>query len=294
MPSLIVSIVLLISLIQSDSPVKVSLSNDQVLIHLSEGQTGSVQSEIPLRFLILSSVAPWSIHYQATPLKGPSGELGPEQLLILTPYTNRFDTLDVPRLIARGEKVAHSPVEVSNIRIGFFSRGDERPGVYEGQLFSPDGGPTIFVKVIIEPLILSRGEAIIKLKPEKGAVSISFKPDRIQFPVTGRPGEYDADNPIHLTVEGKNRFVIKVQATPLKGPDGFIPPERIFVNPGNGHYYSLDKPVVVLRTKGGPKKGEFFADLLFRIKTTWQDRAGLYEGELIITFEPDIEEPHIF
>ncbi|MCX7770269.1 MAG: hypothetical protein N2202_04210 [Proteobacteria bacterium] len=271
---------------------QIILSHFQVTIRVTEGQTGPIMAEMPVRVLVKSDLKDWSVHYHATPLRNEKGEtISPSQLLIQTPYTRNFESLDIPRMVGKGSFTGAKTEEIGNIMIGFNSTGFEKPGIYEGQIVSPDGGPTMFLKVIIQPMPVEFERPFIGHKPKPKKSYITVNPDKLRFLITG-PGDFPADNPVNITVIGKSDFVVKIHITPLVGEKGTIPPNRIYVNMGNGNYYSLDKPVIVLtgKEKNIGKKERVSTQLYFKLKATSEDKAGEYKGEIIVTYEPDMEE----
>lgn len=272
---------------------QIILSHFQITINIIEGQKGHILADMPVRVLVKSDIPDWTVHYHATPLTNETGAvISPAQLLIQTPYTRNLDSLDVPRLVGKGNApTGPKPLEIGNIMIGFNATGFEKPGIYEGQIVSPDGGPTMFVRVIIQPMPVELEKPFIGHKhfPKKSFIKV--EPDKVKFLITG-PGEYPANNPINITVVGKSDFIIKVHATPLFNDKASIPPDRLYVNPGDGSFYSMDKPIIILtgKEKNIGKKGRLTKELFFKLRTTAEDKAGEYKGEIVITYEPDIDD----
>ena len=135
-------------------------------------------------------------------------------------------------------------------------------------------GPTLQVTAIIEPCI-----------------NITLSTDAIVFNCKGAPGVYDADQRVIVTV-GSNcgNWTVKCSATPLKGDGGTIPSERMFMK-------TPDTPNVDKGAGGGfePMSGEKLVligssterketRLEFRLKTTWEDKAGTYTGQINYTY----------
>jgi len=269
----------------------ITLSHDLVTFHPVSGQSGTVDADMPIRVMIQSSVSGWSLNYQATPLSGPGGEIMPDRILIRTPYTNGFEGLDIPRLVGKGNITGPTPIDVANMQFRYMATGQEKPGMYNGNIFSPDGGPTIHVRMVIETKV----EGIEPQKSEEAVpgpkIRMSFSTDKIHFEVSGSPKEYDADNAILLTVESKHGFTVKAHATPLRSLHGDIPADRLFVRSGDGGYQSLEKDVVVLERTyeiHPEKERTVTANLSFRLKTTWDDPAGEYTGQIIFTCAPEM------
>lgn len=267
------------------------LSQEHIAFHLVSGQSGPVEGDLPIRVMVQSNVANWALNYQAAPLFGPGGEIMPDRILIRSPYSNGFESLEMPRLVGKGNITGATPVDVAQISLRYMASGQEKPGIYEGNIFSPDGGPTIHVGIIIEPRVEEIKPEMPEIeKPPAPKVNMTFSPDRIHFPVTGAPGDYNADSAILLTVESKYGFVVKPHATPLHGQYGDIPPDRLFLNPSDGNYHSLEKALVVLeRPVEIPEKEKTVStNLSFRLKTTWDDKAGEYTGQIVFTCEPEM------
>ena len=135
-------------------------------------------------------------------------------------------------------------------------------------------GSTLQVTAIIEPCI-----------------NITLSTDAIVFNCKGTPGVYDADQHVVVTV-GSNcgNWAVKCSATSLKGAGGTIPSERIFINTpdrrntdkraGKGFEPMSGEKVVL---KGSPTERKE-TTLEFRLKTTWEDKAGTYTGQINYTY----------
>jgi len=135
-------------------------------------------------------------------------------------------------------------------------------------------GPTLQVTAIIEPCI-----------------NITLSTNAIVFNCKGAPGVYNADQPVVVTV-GSNcgNWTVKCSATPLKGDGGTIPSERIFMkNPhtpntdegaGRG-FEAMSGEKVVLKGSATDHK-ETTSE--FRLKTIWEDKAGMYTGQINYTY----------
>ena len=135
-------------------------------------------------------------------------------------------------------------------------------------------GPTLNVTAIVDPCI-----------------NITLSTDAIIFNCKGAPGLYDANEPVVLTV-GSNcgDWSVKCVATPLEGSKGEIPPERIFVKTPNSP--NIDKgagngfePMSGERNvlTGNPTERKE-ARMEFKLKTTWEDKAGTYTGRIDYTY----------
>lgn len=214
----------------------------------------------------------------------------PDRILIRSPYTNGFEGLHIPRLVGKGNITGATPVDVALMQFRYMATGQEKPGVYEGNIFSPDGGPTIHVRMVIEQRAVEAKPEIEKPLPGP-KIKMSFSTDKIHFEVSGSPKEYDADNAILLTVESKHGFTVKAHATPLHSFHGGIPADRLFVRSGDGSYQSLEKDVFVLERTHEihpEKERTVTANLSFRLRTTWDDPAGEYTGQIVFTCEPEM------
>jgi len=135
-------------------------------------------------------------------------------------------------------------------------------------------GPTLQVTAIIEPCI-----------------NITLSTDAIVFNCKGAPGVYNADQPVVVTVGSNCRsWTVKCSATPLEGDGGTIPAERIFMK--NPHTPNIDKGAgggfesmsgeKVLLTGSATDRKETTSE--FRLKTTWEDKAGMYSGKINYTY----------
>lgn len=268
----------------------ITLSHDLVTFHLISGQRGHVDADMPVRVTVQSDIADWALNYQATPMSGPSGEIMPEMIQVRTPYTSGFEGLFMPRLVGKGGLTRQTPVEVATMQFRYLATGQEKPGVYDGNIFSPEGGPTIHVRMVIEQRAEEAKPEIEKPLPGP-KIKMSFSTDKVHFEVSGSPKEYDADNAILLTVESKHGFTVKAHATPLRSFHGDIPADRLFVRSGDGNYYSLEKDMVVLERTHEihpEKERTVTANLSFRLKTTWDDPAGEYVGQIVFTCAPEM------
>lgn len=261
------------------------LSNDSVSFRVTDPSDKPIDAAQPVGVSVLSNLPEWQVHYQASPLKGPEGEIPPDRILISSPYSEGFEPMNVPRLVARGSIMVPDPVEVSHLRFRFLPSPNDRPGEYTGIISSPEGLPlpNIPINVVVELY-----------------TSISLSSDKISFSVTTGPGEYEADEPIELTVESNNnRWVVMARATPLMGllGSGAIPPNRIFFKREggifshrgrrareDGEYMKMSGQVVVAEGRWDGTGVE--ATLKFKVKTEWKDKAGTYSGKVIFTCQP--------
>jgi len=135
-------------------------------------------------------------------------------------------------------------------------------------------GPVLQVTAIIEPCI-----------------NITLSTNAIVFNCKGAPGVYNSDQNVVVRV-GSNcgNWTVKCSATPLKGDGATIPSERIFMkapdtpntDKGAGRGFEpMSAEKVVL--KGSPTESKE-TTLEFRLKTTWEDKAGTYTGQINYTY----------
>jgi hypothetical protein len=377
---------------------KVTISQDLITFSLARGKAGPVDADASIagdsiKVVVQSSTFGWTINYLASPLTmtGPDGPgsfggevIMPNRLLIKTPYTNGFESLDMPRLVSKGDTkgdlkgntmggtVGNTmgntmgdtkeglPAEVADLQFRYMATGHEAPGTYEGDIYSADMGPIIHVRLIVGQPGLPRkgteggraegagvpggaggaggaehGKSLLAAQAGSGPgsasgagpgcgpgsasgagpgsgpgsepgcgpgseIRMSLSPEKIRFSVAGFPKECDADSSVLLSVESKEAFMVKAHATPLKGEESDIPPDRLFVNPGNGKYYSLENDVVVLeRTSTSAQhpstnvqhpstEGTVSTTLSFKLKTGWDDAAGEYSGTIVFTCMPEM------
>jgi len=292
---LLVAVLLIVSVINRDGSsgfdglgrpgINFYLSRDSVSFHVTGPSGRPIDADQSIGVSVLSNLPEWEVHYQASPLKGPEAEIAPAQVLISSPYTEGFEPMNVPRLVARGSIMVPEPVEVSQLRFGFLPSRNDRPGKYTGVIFCPEGLPlaNIPINVVVEPY-----------------TSMSLSSDKISFSATSGPGDYEANEPIELTVESNNnRWVVMARATPLIGPPGAgaIPPDRIFFKREgdtfphrgrrpreDGEYMKMSGQVVV--AEGRLDGTGVQATLKFKVKTEWKDEVGTYSGKVIFTCQP--------
>jgi|GEM_PF-6264796 len=304
---------------------KVTTSSDLISFHIISGQTGLISgqtapTEAPtdaagsIRVVVESSLGEWAFSFLASPLtvssaetSSPGGYIEPRQLLIKTPYTNGFESLDLPRLVGKGTTAAPPPYEAASLQFRYMASGQEKPGLYEGNIYSPDAGgaiPPIHVRLVVDPPTAAKdttesagvsrsaspsaspGASLEKLE-SASSIKMSLSPTNIHFSVTGQPGEYEADSQVVLTVESTEGFIVKACASPLKSSQGNIPPARILVKQADGNYHSLDQEVVVLqRAYKSERNPTSSTRLWFKLQTGWDDPAGEYSGTITFTCLP--------
>lgn len=154
--------------------------------------------------------------------------------------------------------------------------------------------------------IIQQGLTLQVIADVKPCIRVSLSTDNIYFYAGKGPGIYEPvikenpdqpAEPVIITVGCNAReWSIQCEATPLEetvtrrnGEKGIIPASQIFVassfleegkeKKAGEAGFSLDTPLTILQ--GGP--GETRAELKFKIKTTWSDRAGNYSGKISFT-----------
>ncbi len=117
----------------------------------------------------------------------------------------------------------------------------------------------------------------------------------LEFKALKRPGVVDADRYIVIIVFSNcSHWSVVCSTEGLESEDDFIPPERLYVksyytdpsvDEGAGPgYESLSTPKVI--AKGGTARG-FIYKSYYRMKATWEDRPGSYDGLLKLTVLPE-------
>lgn len=139
---------------------------------------------------------------------------------------------------------------------------------------TPHPGPTLQVTAIIEPYI-----------------NISLSTDSIVFLCKGAPGIYDADKPVIVSVGSNcNNWIVKCKATSLKGTSGEISSNRIFVKTPNSinlagpevqGFEPMSNEIDIIEGAIAENKS---ATMEFKLKTTWEDKAGTYTGQINYTY----------
>ncbi|MEW6378680.1 MAG: hypothetical protein AB1611_03610 [bacterium] len=279
--------------------IKITVSHDLISFHFISGQTGMIEPDISaVRVVLQSGTGGWVFSYLAGIVTGPSGNIMPDRLLMKTPYTNGFESLELPRLVGKGDGGEPPPLDVAAIQFRYMATGHEKPGVYEGNIYSVDMDmtiPTIHVRLIIDAPVpgaefapSSKMEEVTK----ETMVNVTLSSQEIHFSGMRSRKECDADSTILLTVKSKDGFIVKAHATSLVGKYSNISADRLSVNPGNGNYYSLESDVVILEQPSGHqpdnKEKTVTTELSFRLKTGLQDAAGDYRGEIVITCIPEL------
>lgn len=134
-------------------------------------------------------------------------------------------------------------------------------------------GARLSVKAVIEPFTF-----------------IKLSANSIVFNITGEPGEYPADKDVGVTVgSNSSAWSVKAMATPLVGENGEIPASRISLmkeatgkGATNADYTDMAKPILL--AEGTQTLPTLATNLKFKLKTTWEDSAGTYDGEIIFVY----------
>ncbi|MCL6584515.1 MAG: hypothetical protein K6U11_12860 [bacterium] len=209
---------------------KVTTSSDLISFHIISGQTGLISGQTAptdaagsIRVVVESSLGEWAFSFLASPLTVSSGEtispggyIEPRQLLIKTPYTNGFESLDLPRLVGKGTTAAPPPYEVASLQFRYLASGQEKPGLYEGNIYSPDASEAIspiHVRLVVDPPTAAKDttesagastsaspsaspSASLEKLESASSIKMSLSPTNIHFSVTGQPGEYEANSQV--------------------------------------------------------------------------------------------------
>jgi hypothetical protein len=143
---------------------------------------------------------------------------------------------------------------------------------------------------------------------------IKLSANSIVFNVSGEPGEYAADKNVEVTVgSNSSTWSVKAMATPLVGNNGKIPASQLYISRLSENTKSENLGVDIkmpilgqpVRKKSAGKEGSkdytdmgseillaeglqttptMVTDLNFKLKTTWEDRAGTYDGEIMFVY----------
>lgn len=145
--------------------------------------------------------------------------------------------------------------------------------------------------VIVQQTQLA-GRELVSIVPSTPSITLEvggpFAPRRpLKF------GPWTASARFGLRVESRIPFWgVKLEATPLEGPQGMLPPERLWVQAEatEGQFQSLAQPVpIVVGDPRTPVK-EVFATI--KVEPTWTDAPGEYQGELVMRpFAPEGSDP---
>jgi len=126
------------------------------------------------------------------------------------------------------------------------------------------------------------------------SMTIELSDNLINFTADLGPAVYDADKAIDVRVATNyGSWTLNCSASPLVGPQGEIPPTRIFtsnnntltsvVDEGAGPTYE-NMGVQNLVATGAQQGLTVVNTLRFRLKTEWTDRPGRYEGTISFTY----------
>ncbi|MBT3881097.1 MAG: hypothetical protein HON76_10550 [Candidatus Scalindua sp.] len=113
---------------------------------------------------------------------------------------------------------------------------------------------------------------------------IKLSTDSIVFNVSGEPGEYIADKNVEVTVgSNSSSWAVEAVATPLIGENGEIPANQLYIKKKGGKDYT-DMGSEILLAEGSQTSPTVTSDLSFKLKTTWENRAGTYDGEIMFIY----------
>lgn len=118
---------------------------------------------------------------------------------------------------------------------------------------------------------------------------IKLSANSIVFNVSGEPGEYAADKNVEVTVgSNSSTWSVKAMATPLVGNNGKIPASQLYIRKKSarkeGSKDYTDMGSEILLAEGSQTTPTMATDLNFKLKTTWKDRAGTYDGEIMFVY----------
>lgn len=137
------------------------------------------------------------------------------------------------------------------------------------------------------------GTVLIEGEPGRRFLAIQVSTNEISFEQEAeRPGLLQGQPLVHVVATSDaSTWVVNCQASPLMTADGAaIPPERCFVRSswtrtaadegGGPGFVQLGAPraVAARQSVGDPPVAS--VDLDFRLLTTWQDRPGVYQGQI--------------
>ncbi len=123
---------------------------------------------------------------------------------------------------------------------------------------------------------------------------IKLSTNSIVFDVSGEPGEYTADKNVEVTVgSNSSSWAVKAIATPLVGENGEIPTNQIYIKKSGGKKKNgkkkggkgyVDMGSEILVAEGSQTSPTVTSDIKFKLKTTWENRAGTYDGEIMFIY----------
>jgi hypothetical protein len=275
------AITVIILLVDSNvmAGVKAYPSENVITFHATGQPGGLIDAEKAIDINVKSAPKNWVVRYQALTLKGREGEIPPDRISVNSPYTIKYEKMDSPRVVAKGDNEVATPIETGPVQFRLQTTWKDKPGTYTGLLVSPDGAQSINVKLIINPF-----------------TSMILDPPSVYFEALGLPRVFDAASEIDVKVSSNYAgWTVSCMATPLsltdKGSDT-IPNERIFISSANTKNYrdegagsgfeKMNKPVIL--GSGNQTPPVDLDRLRFRLLTTWTDRPGVYDGDIIFTF----------
>ena len=190
--------------------------SEDVIIFNATGQPGGlVDADKTIDINVKSGPKDWIVRYQALTLNGNEGEITPDRISVNNPYTNGYEEMSVPRVLAKGDDKVTRPVAIGPVRFRLQTTWKDKPGTYTGLLISPDGAQSIHVKLIINPF-----------------TSILLDPPSVYFDALGHPSVFDAVSEVAVKVSSNYAgWTVSCKAAPLSlagRGNNTIPNERIF------------------------------------------------------------------
>ncbi len=254
--------------------------SEDVIIFNATGQPGGlVDADKTIDINVKSGPKDWIVRYQALALKGSEGQIPPGRISVNSPYTDGYEEMSGLRVVAKGDDKVTKPVAIGPVRFRLQTTWEDKPGTYTGLLISPDGAQSINVKLIINPF-----------------TSILLDPPSVYFDALGHPSVFDAVSEVAVKVSSNYAgWTVSCKAAPLSltgRGNNTISNERIFVgttktknyrDEGAGRgFMKMHKPILL--GSGNQTPPIELERLRFRLLTTWEDRAGTYDGDITFTF----------
>ncbi len=155
------------------------------------------------------------------------------------------------------------------------------------------GGRRAYPVLPGQPPSPSADPMLLQSEPGEPFLAIQLSTNEITFAEEAdQAGIVQGEPMVHvIATSDSTTWVVDCQATPLVGQDGAtIPPARCFVRSswtrtaadggaGPG-YLPLDAPRTVVARESAADNPVASADLDFRLLTSWEDRPGVYEGQI--------------
>jgi len=247
---------------------------------------GSEGEQAKVSMMIQSLLPRWGVSIEASPLKGPDGDLPPDRLLAKTEVTqNTFQPLNRPTPVLIGDR--RLPIRQTSFDIKVQPSWSDKPGRYQGSIiakpFLPQGGSASLASD-------SRNEALggsqvitVGLEIEEHML-VSVSQTEIKFDADAGPGIYTAKEEVYFTVTtNAATWRVDCHTSPLTRDKSKIPVERISWERVNklgrveaSGKLGVDETVV---TGIGPIK-DFEARLRFKVQIKLEDPPGDYEAAI--------------